>query len=87
MKRRYTTEEINAATLEAAPSEGEYDALLAGEVVGRVRHRYTGGGRRQGWEAITNSHIRLPHRGEGTYAKTKQAALVDLLLGLEVRAT
>jgi hypothetical protein len=82
-RRRYTAEEINATVLRPA-GEGSWEAVLAGEVIGRVQHRYAGGCR-QGWEATTTSLMRLSHRGDGRYARTKQAALVDLLLGIDIR--
>jgi hypothetical protein len=82
-RRRYTAEEINATELRPL-GDGAWDVVLAGEAIGRVRHRYAGGGRRQGWEATTPNLMRVSHRGEGTYAKTRQAALVDLMLSLGI---
>ncbi|MFK4694211.1 hypothetical protein [Streptomyces pristinaespiralis] len=81
-RRRYTAEEINATELRPL-GNGAWDVVLVGEAIGRVRHRYAGGGR-QGWEATTPNLIPVSHRGEGTYAKTRQAALVDLMLSLGI---
>lgn len=83
--RRYTADEIDATALRPA-GDGDWEVVLAGDVIGHVRHRYVGG-RRQGWEATTVDLMRLSHRGDGTYARTRQAALVDLLLGLDIRPT
>jgi hypothetical protein len=82
-RRRYTTEQINDIALRAT-SEGSWEAVLAGDVIGRVQHRYASG-RRQGWEATTLDLMKLTHRGAGTYAKTRDAALLDLLRGLDIR--
>ncbi|MFG2334887.1 hypothetical protein ACGFMM_35520 [Streptomyces sp. NPDC048604] len=80
-RRRYTAEEINATELRPL-GDGAWEAVLVGEAIGRVQHRYSGGGRRQGWEATTPNLTRVPHRGEGTYARTRQAALIDLMMSL-----
>ncbi|MFF5790358.1 hypothetical protein ACFY8P_35975 [Streptomyces sp. NPDC012693] len=82
-RRRYTADEINATELRPL-SDGVWDVVLVDESIGRVQHRYSGGGRRQGWEATTPNLIRVSHSGEGTYAKTRQAALVDLMLSLGI---
>ena len=79
--RRYTDDELANYKLEPTPdTSGWYRVLIAGEHVGFVQRRYP-----SGWQAVSPTLAVLAHRGPGGFAKSKPAAVADLVLGLDLR--
>lgn len=87
--RRYTSAELDAYELRPINDEatGErlgYHVLVGGDLLGRIEPSI----RPRGWQAYTAaSTAPVRHVGAGRVAATRQAAVVDLLVALDVHAT
>ncbi|MHA6801790.1 recombinase family protein [Bounagaea algeriensis] len=82
-RRRYSTAELDAYQLEPVRTGGEltsYRVRVAGDVLGSIERAPAG---HHGWIARDEHRSIQPHRGDTRrYARTRQHAVVDLLLGL-----
>lgn len=85
-RTRYTKAELDAYQLEAVRGDSgdiiAYRVLVAGDVLGSVERAPYG---HRGWIARDTHRRTQPHRGgTGRYAKTREHAVIDLLLGLDI---
>ncbi|MGW3473464.1 hypothetical protein ACWDKQ_34565 [Saccharopolyspora sp. NPDC000995] len=77
----YTISEIDAHELRPLGETGSYEVVIAGDVLGRISRS----ARPRGWQAYAAATtIPVPHSGRGRVAATRQQAVIDLLLHLNI---
>jgi hypothetical protein len=81
MRRHYDDADLNGYWLERGVAPGTWHVVVAGDTLGTIRRRPG----KAGWTAYTPSGTPLPHRGSAGYARNRQEAVVDLILGLGMR--